>query len=735
MTKTKKGICGLCYHSPGCGAIVHFDEEDKIVRLEPDPDVPMGQDLCPIADFAHEIIYSDRRLKTPLIRTGKKGKFEFEKISWDDAFDIIVERINHIKRDHGPKSIGFYAGTGSYEQSIKDVFQVGKSEIYLASSVLFPFGSPNSFGVGAPCYTSLGVIAPKTTVGSLHTEMYSDLDNSDLIIVWGTNPATSTPPTNFKRLKVALEEDAKVIVIDPRKTECANLDGSEWIPIRPGTDGALALGLCHVLLREGLYDQEFVEKWTLGFEDFSEYVREFTPSRVSQITNIPESRIETLAKEIYHAEGASYIMYTGLEYSKSGVQSIRAVMVLWAIAGQLDVLGGRGFLMKGNGIPIPKEKLIDNPGYDDSIAKDKFPVYAHYCKEPHASLIPKSILESEPYKIRSLIVQGASLATSWPDPYIWRKALNELEFLVCIDLQLTADCAYADIVLPATTGFEFESYCYYYCTARIREKMIEPIGESRPDYAILSELATRLGYGDLYPQNSEEVLKHFLSGSEITVEAWRKKEHGVIRNCHLMMEHKKWEKGLLRSDGKPGFETPSGKFEITSSILEKYGYDGLPTYRESDETPVSEPELAKKFPLILGTGSLKPDMKTCFRAIPSFMKKIPHPIIEINTEDADMRGLATGDVVVVKTVRGEVVMRAYVTDNIIEGVVYAAVGGGGPLGTEEWKRANVNVLTDLDQYDEISGFPVYKVLLCEVSKKRRVRKGAANQYGSLGCSG
>jgi anaerobic selenocysteine-containing dehydrogenase len=411
------------------------------------------------------------------------------------------------------------------------------------------------------------------------------------------------------------------------------------------------------------------------------------------------------------------------------------VLVLWAIAGQLDVLGGRGFLMNGNGIPIPKERQIANPDYDASIGKNKFPVYAHYCKEPHASLIPKSILESEPYKIRSLIVQGASITTSWPNPYIWRKALKELEFLVCIDLQLTADCAFADIVLPATTGFEFESYCYYYCTARIREKMIDPVGESRPDYQILSELATRLGYGDLYPKNSEDVLRHFLNGTDLTVADWRKKEHGVIRNCHLIMEYKKWEKGLLRSDGKPGFETPSGKFEIASSVLEKYGYDGLPTYRESDETPVSEPELAQKYPLILGTGALKPDMKTCFRAIPSFMEKIPHPIIEMYTKDADKRGLITGDVVVVKTVRGEVIMRAYVTDNIVEGVVYAAVGGGGPLGTEEWKQSNVNVLTDLEQYDEISGFPVYKVLLCEVSKKKRIRKGAVNQFGSLGCSG
>jgi len=128
-------------------------------------------------------------------------------------------------------------------------------------------------------------------------------------------------------------------------------------------------------------------------------------------------------------------------------------------------------------------------------------------------------------------------------------------------------------------------------------------------------------------------------------------------------------------------------------------------------------------------------MKTCFRGIPGFMKRIPHPIIEINDKDAEARGLSTGDVVVVKSPRGEVLMRAWVTADIMEGVAYAAVGGGGPLGTDSWRECNVNVLTDADQCDEISGFPVYKVLLCEVAKKKRVRKGTASQFGSLGCSG
>lgn len=732
----KPGICGICFHSPGCGVIAHFDENNRIDRLEPDPEAPLGSILCPIADSVKEVIYSERRLTHPLKRVGPKGTHEFEKISWDEAFDIIVDKLTETKKKHGPEAVGFYAGTGTYERSFKDIFQLKGSEIYLASSVLFPFGSPNSFGVGAPCYTALGVLAPKLTMGCLHIDMFSDVDNSDLILVWGTDPSSSTPPEMFERLKTAAEEGAEIIVIDPRRTKAAELPGSTWLPIRPGSDGALALGLAHILIRDNLYDEEFVADWTLGFDEFAAYVKEFSPHHVAAVTGIDEETIETLAESIADAEGASYIMYTGLEYTKSGVQNIRAVMVLWALAGQLDVEGGRCFARRENRLHLNRKGQLETPGYDKSIGSGKFPVYSHYCGgEPHAALLPKSILEGEPYKIRSMFVMGASLMTSWPDPGVWKEALEALDFLVAIDLQLTRDAAYADIVLPATTAFEQESYCYYGNAIRLREKLTDPVGEARPNYQILAELAHRLGYGHLFPQNQEELLHYILDGTGFTVEDLKQADKHVLRNGRKEMAYRKWEKGLLRQDGQPGFETPSGKFEIKSTVLEQYGYEGLPKYEESVETPVSNPKLHKRYPLILGTGPFKPDMKSCLRAIPSFMEKYPYPVIEMNEADAEKRRVTTGDTVIIKTARGSVVMRAYVTDKIMQGFVYAPVGGGGPLGTEAWQNANVNVLTDLDQYDEISGFPVYKTLLCQVKHKKRERRRPAAQDPSLGCVG
>lgn len=731
----RQGICGLCFHSPGCGVIVHFDEENRIDRLEPDPGAPMGRVLCPIAKSAKEIIYSEHRLRHPLKRVGPKGTHEFEEISWDEAYDIIVRKLLELKEAHGPETVGIYAGTGTYERSFKDIFKLKGAEIYLASNVFFPFGSPNTFGVGAPCYTSLGVLAPKLTMGCLHIDMFSDVDQSDLILVWGTDPSTATPPEMYLRLKRASEEGAEIIVIDPRKTKAADLEGAEWLPIRPGSDGALALGLCHILIRDELYDEAFVREWTLGFDEFSDYVQAFAPETVSRITGVDVERIEELAQRIVDAEGATYVMYTGLEYTKSGVQNIRAVMVLWALAGQLDVEGGRCFLRRENVFPLPTHRQLETPGEDRSIAKGRFPVYSRFCGgEPHAHLLPKSIIEGIPYRIRGLMVLGASLQTSWPDPRLWKTALEALEFLVCVDLQLTQDAAYADVVLPAVTAFEQESYCYYGGSIRLREQMIEPVGEGRSCYRILAELAARLGYGDLYPTDADELLAYILSESGFTVEDLRAAERHVLEQPRVEMEYRKWEHGLLRKDGQPGFETPSGKFEIRSTVLEACGYAGLPEYEESDETPIGNPQLAKRYPLILGTGPLKPDMKSCLRAVPSFMERYPAPLVQVNEADARERGIETGDAVVVKTVRGSVTMQAQVTDRIMKGFVYAAVGGGGPLGTEEWRRANANLLTDFEQYDEISGFPTYKTLLCQVKKKKRKRRGAAAQDPTWGAA-
>ena len=709
----KRGICGIC--SAGCWIVATYDDKGRMVNVRADEGSPMGI-ICKIGEYSPDIIYSKERLLFPLRRKGEKGNYDFERISWDDAFGIIVDRLQAIKEQYGPEAAAIYTGVGSFEQSICDVYQPRGVAVSSASSVLFPYGSPNTMGVGALCYVSYGMIAPHTTMGRMFINMFSDIENSELIVVWGTNPATDLPPIDIHRILEAQKRGAEVVVIDPRKTKTVHLTGGDWIPIRPGTDGALALGLCDVLIRNELYDSDFVMKWTEGFEEFSKYVQHFRPQVVEYHTGIQAQKVEDLAIRISEANGVSQLMYTGLEYANSGVQNLRAALILWALAGQLDVPGGLCFTMKENIFPINRDKNVPNPDRESCLGRDQFPVYVKYRDEAHAAALPQSVLEGKPYKIRSLMILGSSIITSWPDPEIWEKTLNELDFLVCVNRQFTADAAYADLVLPATTYFENLSYMTYGSIFRIRERMIPPVGEARSDVLILAELARRLGYGDLYPQSEEELINDVLKGSGYTLKKVREKG-GEISIETRMMEYRKWEKGLLRDDGKSGFGTPTGKFEIASTILEEYGYETLPRYTEPKEGPVSSPDLLKEFPLVFNSGArIRSSFHTQHHHIDKLGKERPEPAVTINTEDARERGIGMGDSVLIKTKRGSVKMRAYVTDDIVKGSIDANHSGGGPLGSEAWQDSNINKLTDLDNFDPISGFPVYKSLLCDVTR-------------------
>ncbi|HUV02934.1 MAG TPA: IscS subfamily cysteine desulfurase [Desulfobacteria bacterium] len=711
--KKRRALCGIC--SAGCGVVVTYDEEGRIANVEPDERSELGI-ICKLGEHSPEIVYSKDRVLYPLRRVGEKGTFEFEQISWDAAYDIIVTKLTEIKTQYGPEATAIYTGSGSFELSLCDVYQPKDVAVSSASSVLFPFGSPNTMGVGALCYVSFAMIAPHVTMGGMFITMFSDFENSDLIVVWGTNPATDFPPLTLKKILEARQRGAEVVVIDPRRTKTVELTDADWVPIRPGTDGALALGMCNVLIEEELYDEAFVRDWTVGFEEFNQYVQHFRPEVVEKITGVPADTVVSLARRIANARGAAPAMYSGLEYSDSGVQAIRATMVLWTLAGQLDVPGGRCFTMKENQFPINRSEYIANTDLKNAIGKDRFPVYTAYRKEGHAIALPDSVLDGKPYKIRALIILAGSLLISWPQTPIWRETLKNLDFLVCVDRHLTADAAYADIVLPATTFYENESYMTYGPIFRIRERVIEPLGEARNDFFIQAELARRLGYGHLYPQTEAELLEHVLKGSGFTLEDVRK-AGGTVRSPTVMMQYKKWEKGLLRPGDRPGFDTPSGKFEIASTILEEHGYNPLPVYTEPQESPISQPELAKKFPLIFNSGArVTTDFHAQHHGIKSLLKERPEPTVTINTSDAEIRGIKNGDRVYVKTIRGQIPLRAIVTDDIVKSVVEANMGGGCHVGPKAWQDGNVNELTDLQRYDPISGFPVYKALLCDVVK-------------------
>ena len=709
--ETVVGVCGIC--PGGCGVRVVL-VDGKVKKILPIKDHPVGV-VCIRGIHSKEIIYSRDRLKYPLRRVGEKGEGRFERITWDDALDDIVRAFRKTKHEYGAQAVMSYFGRGSFDTNLVDVFGAPDPTSKGVTGFLYPFGSPNGTGVSSLCSVSYNLLAAIPTLGSSMHAIYPDFANTDLMVIWGANPPTDSPPSKVKKILGAKKRGVKLVVIDPMRSQMAK-KADQWVGIRPGTDGALALGMVHVIVNEGLHDEAFVRDWTLGFEALRDYVQEFSPEKVEKITRVPRETIRGLARSIASAKGASLLMYTGLEYSNSGVQSIRAVLCLWAITGNMDVPGGLMF-RPPSPAKFPRIRLDPPPGVKP-IGADKYPLFCGILNSAQFMEAPRAILRGEPYPVKSLLIFGASLLTSLPDPEMWKKCFKKLDFMVVFDRFMTADAMYADIVLPATTNYENLGYQKYpggYC--QLRQRVIDPIEEAKSGYTFLVELAKGLGYGDLFPPTEEDRLKFAFESGPVSLSELKAHPEGIKYDAGKQ-EYRKYAKGLLRKGGDPGFNTPSGKIELVSSLLAKYGYDGLPVYVEPAEGPLGSPELYEKYPLIFNSGAR---IQSTFRSqhlnIPGLLKLQPEPQVLIHPLDAKKRGIENRDKVWVESPRGRVAFWAKVTEDVMTGQVEVNVGGGSPIHAAPWREANANYLTDPENRDPISGFPVYKALLCDVRKR------------------
>jgi len=705
--RVKKGLCGTC--PAGCGIDIIMDGE-RLHRIKPMKGHPLGI-VCTRGVHSEEIIYSPDRLKFPMRRIGPRGTGKLERISWEEAFELSARLIKEVVEKYGPEAMAIYSGRGGFEQSLLDLFSTGGQDT-VCSNFLFPLGSPNSFSCSSLCNNSHRVLAPVATFGTSYDRLFPDCEKSDQIVVWGANPATDSPPINLRRILEAKDRGTKVVVIDPLKTFTAE-KADELIAIRPGTDGALALGMAHVMMEKGLYDMAFADDWTYGLREFREYVKGFSPKKVEKITWVKAEKMERMAEDLARTK-TSLLLHTGLEYTNSGVQNIRAILTLWALSGNFDRPGGLVFRMPQH--PFIRRNRIEPPKGRPAIGSDRHPLYCDLNQSGHFLEVPRAILTGDPYPVKGLIVLGGSILTAFPNPEQWKHAFEALDCLVVIDRFATNETFYADVVLPATTMFEITSYKRYPGHISFREQVIPPVGEARNDYLILAELAKALGYEELYPQSEEAMLDFVCKDAPFSLEQLKSKPEGISLLSPPMV-YEKYKTGFLRNDRNPGFETPSGKFEISSQLLKRHGYDPLPVYQEPTEGPIGSPELVKDFPLVLTTGTR---IQSTFRSqhlnIPGLLKLQDKPNILIHPEDAEKRGIENGDRVWVKTRRGSVPFYAKVTKRILKGVIEANMGGGGPLQPKEWREANVNELTDTENRDPISGFPVFKALLCEVEK-------------------
>jgi anaerobic selenocysteine-containing dehydrogenase len=688
-SEDQPAICGLCPH--GCWVRAHISE-GKLVSVMADKHSQYGN-LCGRGRLAPQVVYSPDRIRTPLIRNGPKGRQTFREATWDEAFDRIAREFMHIRDRYSGAALASYMGAGTLEDGLSDFFK----------KILEPFGSPNDMDCGSVCYVSSRIIAPVTTLGVEGESIIPDFENAKLIILWGANPFKDGLPDKMLRIQEARENGAKLIVVDPRRNRLTR-NADYWIPVIPGTDGALILAVINTIICHGWYDRDFVENWTSGFHELASYASEFTPDTVAHICGVDKDSIEWLAASIAKTSGVAIDFYSGLEYAPSGVQNTRALYCLLALTGNLDVDGG----LYIHDYPHRQFHEYKLNGGSRPLGSHKYPLFYALSGRAHVSGLADAVLHNDPYPVRGLLIVGGSPYRSYPDPATWKRVYDALDFMAVVDRFMPEEGAWADVILPATTDYEIDSYQIYRNHIRLRHKVIEPVGQSMNDSLILGAIAARLGYGEVFPQSEEEIIKRALRNYPVS-----NKLNGEIPDVmtlHLPERRtKKYESGHLRSDGKPGFPTPTGKFEFASTLLRRYGHDALPVY--TDPRPSRK---NKASPLMLTTGARsRARFNSQYLDRPELAGR-NRAVVEINPRDAEERDINAGKIVAVSTTSGQMLLEAHVTDDICAGTVHIPYGGGERRQIGLWPQANVNSIIPPELRDPISGYPVLKAVMCEV---------------------
>ena len=690
--KPKNGVvktsCGLCLTY--CGMLVHL-QDGKVVKIEGDPDSPNSKGvLCVRGLAAAERLYHPDRLKHPQKRLGERGEGKWQQISWDEALDTIADEMIKAKKDYGAESVSFMYGSAK-----------GYNIESFVGRCANTFGTPNVGNAAHVCFqpTSFSAVL---TCGANPAPDYEY--PPACILLWGVNPF-ETFIIEVEPIRQALARGTKLIVVDPRKVGFAN-QADFWLQPRPGTDLALALGMINVIVNEELYDKAFVDKWTVGFDKLSKHVQDYPPQRVEEVTWVPADTIIKAARLYATSKPACIHSGNSLEHNINSFQAGRAISILRAITGNLGVPGG-DLIRKP--IPVVDRQAIALPDkrskeqWEKRVGGRYVPMYSAV---PFQSLV-KAILEEKPYPIRVVYLCGANPLLTYSDAQAVYKALKKVHFFAASDMFMTPSAALADIVLPAASFLEFDSISSPNLV-QIQQKVAQ-VGECWPDYKIFNELAKKVGIGQYFWDDADEFLDFVLKPCGITFEEFKK--IGVI---HEPKVYRTYE-----ADGK--FNTPSGKVEIYSDRLQKWGFDPLPTYRELPETPISDPELAKEYPLILTTCKVAPFRHSSDRYIHTLRGMQPEPLVEIHPKIAKKLGIKDGDWVYIENKRGRIKQKAVLTTGIDPRVVRVDYGWWFPeKGASElygWAESNVNVLTDNEPpYNHEIGSNQLRGILCKVYK-------------------
>jgi len=706
---------------------VHIND-GVITRIEAVDDEDPQLRPCVRGRAYRQRVYAEDRLKFPMRRVGERGEGKFERITWDEALDVVAKKIKGVKDAYGASAILMLTGGG-------DLVSVHAGAIF--NTLLWMMGgSTTKWGTHS---NEGGKFAALSTYGTISTRStFDDLTNSRLIIVWGWNPATTVLGHVSWNLAQAKEKGIKIVVIDPRYTDTAATFADQWIPIIPGTDTALLIAMAFVIIKENLQDQSFLDKYTIGFEQFKAYVegREDgvpkTPAWAESITGISASTIENLAREYATHKPASLMCGISPGRTAYGEQYHRAAITLSAMTGNIGINGGSsaGTIW---GIDYSFLKLprigrgtgagdVANP-VDHEAPPRKYALPAHgegaSSTRIHFEKMSDAILEGKaggyPADLKMLYVVGTSFPNQYSNINKAVKALKKLEFIVVHEQFMTPTAKFADILLPINSIYERNDVATGHVTPPFYgyiHKMIEPLHESRSHFEIATALADRLGVVDFSDKSEEEWLKEIIKKSGVPdYDAFKDRGFYKVKRSEPYVA---FEKQINDPENYP-FATPSGKIEIFSQQLADMQHPEIPPIPKYMETRESRNDvLAKKYPLQLISTHLLRRAHTQFDNLP-WLRELQTQAISINPIDAKARGIVNGDEVRIFNDRGTIIIPVKVTERIMPGVVDIPQGAWFDLDDQGIDRGgSVNILTK-DEHSP-AGALVSNTCLVEVEK-------------------
>jgi anaerobic selenocysteine-containing dehydrogenase len=674
-----------------CSILVTVNNESgKAVRVQGDPTHPITKGyLCNKVNHYLDFVYSPNRINYPHKRVGPKGAgARFVRISWDEALTTMTESFKKTIAEYGTDAVQPYSYSGT-------------------------LGMVNFWGADQRFWNKMNAARLDQSIciwAALHANLYTygvasgpdtkDIADAEYIILWGCN-AVSTGVHMVPFLQEAKRKGAKIVAIDPRTNRTTHF--ADWhIPIKPGTDGALALGMMKVIVDNNLHDEEFLKQYTVGWDELlKERLPLFTLDRVEQITGVPAKDIEKLALEYARTKKSVIRANYGLNRHDNSGSTCRNILILPAVTGAWrEEKGGAGF------------GVLDEMWLGFPVAGLQKPELGERSKSRVVNMVQIGQALNDPTMdppIKSMFVYNSDPANCVPDTNSARKGMMRDDLFVAVhDIFWTDTCDYADIVIPASTQLEHEEFhaAYGHYFYGYSEKCIEPLGESMHNAELFRQLAKRMGYTE--PElfaSDEQLIRDCIDTNLPLMEGLTFegiKESGWARAS---------VNSAKRDRMKEGWPTPSGKIEIKSSALAELGLDPLPDYTPEKEG-MANPDATKKYPLQVLSTATHYFIGDTFQHVPRLAAMQSRPTVEINREDAKARGIQQDDLCRLYNDRGETFAYAVVTDGIIPGVLGTnkQYRGSATPGGVNANALNSQTLTDF------GSSPTFYSALAEIEK-------------------